>query len=97
MKSRILLKIMCVIIVFTILLITLYTPFGAIRSHLFFGNPIQSLTCNIKKSNYVDKLYGQQCLINGFKAGDGSGSIYFAYIKRNFIGCCYWAGGGSGP
>lgn len=97
MKSKKLLKITCITATFVILLIILYTPIGAIRSHLFFSNPIQSLTCNIKKSNYVDKLYGQQYLIDGFEAGDGSGSIYFAYIKRNFIGCCYWVGGGSGP
>ena len=80
-----------IVIVFGILFITLYTPTGVIKRHLFFDNPIQSLTCTIKKSDFVDTSYGQQYLVYGFNG------IYFAYIKRNSIGWCYWSGGGSGP
>lgn len=92
MKVKKLPKFILISIVFTIILgVIQYTPFGAIRTHLFFINPIQSLTCSVKYS------YGHQYLINGFEAGDGSGGIYFAYVERNSIGWYYWSGGGSGP
>ncbi|KZL89106.1 hypothetical protein [Clostridium magnum] len=97
MRAKKLPKFMPIIIAFTIILAILYAPVGAIRMHLFFSNPIQSLTCSVKKSRFIDSSYGQQYLINGFKAGDGSGGIYFAYVKRNSIGWYYWPGGGSGP
>ena len=80
-----------VIITLGIVLFTLYTPVGAVKRHLFFDNPIQSLTCFIKKSDFIDTLYGQQYQVYGFNG------IYFAYVKRNSIGWCYWSGGGSGP
>jgi len=73
------------------ILYILYTPSAAIKSHLFFSNPIKSLTCSITKSNYVDSYYGQQYLIEGFD------DIHFGYVNRNLLGWCYWAGGGSGP
>ncbi|OPY59021.1 MAG: hypothetical protein A4E55_00390 [Pelotomaculum sp. PtaU1.Bin035] len=85
------------IIIFTIFLVTSYSPELAIRKHLFFVNPAQSLTCNIGKTNFVDKKYGQQYTINGFIDPESGNGIFFAYVKKNFIGTYYWSGGGSGP
>lgn len=79
------------IIILGFLLLTLYSPIGAVKRHLFFGNPMQSLACSVKKTDFIDNLYGQQYVIDGYKG------IHFAYVKRNFLGWCYWSNGGSGP
>lgn len=97
MKFKKLLNIISIIVVFTILFITLYTPTGAIRIHLFLFNPIQSLTCTVEKTDIIDSFYGQQYWISGCKPWDGTDDTHFAYIKRNSFGCYYWSGGGSGP
>lgn len=78
-----------------IFLATSYSPELAIRRHLFFVNPAQSLTCTINKTNFD----GQYTIngINGIIDPQSGGKIFFAYVKRNFIGMYYWSGGGSGP
>lgn len=83
------------IIIFTIFLATSYSPELAIRRHLFFVNPTQSLTCTINKTDFV----GQYTIngFNGFIDPKSGGRIFFAYVKKNFIGLYYWSGGGSGP
>ena len=86
-----------IIIIFGTFLITSYSPELAIRRHLFFNNPFQSLTCTIKKSDYIDKIYGQQYTINGFADKSSGMGIFFAYVKKDSLGCYHWSGGGSGP
>lgn len=72
------------------------SPEVAIRYHLFSTNPIQSLTCIITKTDFIDKGYGQQYLIDGLETDSGEDIIY-AYINKNSWGLYYWTGGGTGP
>jgi hypothetical protein len=76
---------------------TCYSPTLSIRRHLFLVNPIQSITCNISKTNYYDNRFGQQYIINGFIDPGSKTDITFAYVKSNFLGWNYWVNGGSGP
>lgn len=73
------------------------SPEGAIRRELFHVNSLQSLTCTITKTDYVDKIYGQQYIVDGFVEPVTQGKIRFAYTKKNSTGKYYWTGGGSAP
>ncbi len=73
------------------------SPDGAIRRQLFHVNPLQSFTCTITKTDFFDKIYGQQYIIDGFVDPLTQGEISFAYVKKNTIGEYYWTGGGTGP
>ncbi|AGL00418.1 hypothetical protein [Desulfoscipio gibsoniae] len=86
-----------VIIIIGIFLATSYSPELAIRRHLLFINPYHSLTCSIKKTEYIDKRYGQQYTIDGLVDPSTKMGIHFAYVKKNFLGWYYWSGGGTGP
>jgi hypothetical protein len=90
-------KRLLVICIVFLLIIIFYTPIGFIRSQLFLTDPIRSFTCSIKKTDFIDASYGQQYVIRGFEGEKMPNGIHFAYIKRNLVGGCYWAGGGSGP
>lgn len=86
-----------VVLVFIALLAARYYPEFAIREQLFIDNPIGSLACSIKRTDFVDPIYGRQYLVKGFMdpiSGDG---VYFAYVRKNSVGMYYWTGGGSGP
>lgn len=86
-----------VIIIFITFLITSYSPELVIRRHFFLINPAQSFTCTIEESSIVDKEYGQQYIIKGLNDHETGVKIFFAYVKKNFIGMYYWSGGGTGP
>ncbi|MDP4182969.1 MAG: hypothetical protein Q8942_18015 [Bacillota bacterium] len=79
-----------------VIIITCYSPKLSIRKHLFFTDPIQCWTCKIKKSDFIDKDYGQQYTIEGIYDELGI-DVRFAYVKRNSLGWYYWTSGGSGP
>lgn len=79
------------VMILGIVSVTHSTPSGAVKSHLFFEYPIESISCTVNKSEYVDDTYGEQYTVDGI---DG---VYFAYVKRNILGLYYWSGGGSGP
>ena len=87
-----------IVIVFIIgVFIFSYSPTIAIRKHLFISNPVQSFTCNLKKTTFIDNRYGQQYIVEGFIDKSSGGGIHFAYVKKNSLGLYYWFGGGSGP
>lgn len=71
--------------------ISSYSPTLAIRRHLLLITPTKALTCELKKSDFVDPDYGQQYTV------DQCNGIYFAYVKKNVIGMYAWTAGGSGP
>jgi len=74
-----------------------YNPELAIRRHLFFTNPQQSISCTVKKSFYKDNTYGQQYIVNGFTDSGSGNGIGFAYVKKNSLGFYYCSSGVTGP
>jgi hypothetical protein len=91
------LSITILIIVYGIIIFTHNSPEAAIRRHLFSNSPSQSSSCQIIKTNIVDKTYGQQYTIQGFTDSETGNGIYFAYVRKNFLGLYYCSAYGSGP
>lgn len=91
------LSITILIIVYGIIIFTHNSPEAAIRRHLFSNSPSQSLSCKIIKTNIVDKTYGQQYIIQDFTDSETGNGIYFAYVRKNFLGLYYCSAYGSGP
>ncbi|MEW6770951.1 MAG: hypothetical protein AB1330_06115 [Bacillota bacterium] len=74
------------------------TPELAIRKYVFFKgkSPIEAFNLQITPTDYVDRKYGRQFIVEGFRGNATGMKLRFFYLKKTAAG---WSvvSAGTGP
>jgi len=74
------------------------TPEAAIRKYVFFKgkSPIEAFNLQITPTDYIDRKYGRQFIVEGFRGNVTGMELRFFYLQKTDEGW-YVASAGTGP